>query len=411
VQIKLPLLPEKETFETFASADELMTFLGKERDVWAVLQLEPLRGRFHSFQNDIRDGVSQCRDNPETLEKQISHIIRRYGNPGGGEAPLIYSKTIKGQQIQKIGEGSPDAALGAYSQLAGIKQDKIHNSLILFGAISAALFQGAGRSNRAEAELHAALDARTRIEQLRDEMDALRTDYAAKLEETVHDLKTASTQLDELRATSQDSLKGTLDSCSTEFTTLSKGWEQGVKQFDEHANRKLNELEKLYEEKLQLEAPVKHWEKMEKSYHDRGRKWLAGAVAVTLAFVVLLLSILYMPPATFENQSFAGMTGVRALILLGLVVSVAVYLIRLLFKLSISAFHLSRDARERALLTYFYLALLNTSDKNITAEQRQIVFQSLFSRADTGLLRSEGPSMPAGSIDSIVGAFKDHPHR
>lgn len=104
------------------------------------------------------------------------------------------------------------------------------------------------------------------------------------------------------------------------------------------------------------------------------------------------------------------MEEVRALILLGLLVSVVVYLIRFFFKMAISAFHLSRDARERAMLTYFYLSLLKNPDQAVPSDQRQVVFQALFSRADTGLLKSDGPSMPGGAFDTILGTFRDH-HR
>ena len=64
-----------------------------------------------------------------------------------------------------------------------------------------------------------------------------------------------------------------------------------------------------------------------------------------------------------------------------------------------SNFHLARDAEEREKLTYLYISLLNKGD--ISAEERNIVFQALFSRSDTGLLKEDSsPTMPG--ISSII---------
>jgi hypothetical protein len=46
-----------------------------------------------------------------------------------------------------------------------------------------------------------------------------------------------------------------------------------------------------------------------------------------------------------------------------------------------SAYHLARDAEERYTLTYLYLSLLK--DNNVTDNERNLVMQSLFSRAET----------------------------
>jgi len=51
-------------------------------------------------------------------------------------------------------------------------------------------------------------------------------------------------------------------------------------------------------------------------------------------------------------------------------------------KAMFSSFHLARDAEEREHLTFVYLALIN--DSKIEKEDRQLIMQSLFSRADTG---------------------------
>lgn len=76
------------------------------------------------------------------------------------------------------------------------------------------------------------------------------------------------------------------------------------------------------------------------------------------------------------------------------------FCIKAITKVMFSSFHLSRDCEERYTLTYFYLSLLKES--NIDAEEKKLIIQSLFSRAETGLLKEDGsPTMP----NDVVGKF------
>ena len=66
-----------------------------------------------------------------------------------------------------------------------------------------------------------------------------------------------------------------------------------------------------------------------------------------------------------------------------------------------SSFHLARDCEERHTLTYFYLSLLK--DSNVDENERQLIMQSLFSRAETGLLKDDSsPTMPSDAIGKII---------
>jgi hypothetical protein len=55
--------------------------------------------------------------------------------------------------------------------------------------------------------------------------------------------------------------------------------------------------------------------------------------------------------------------------------------IKYIAKAMFSAFHLARDAEERYTLTYLYLSLLK--DNTVSESERNLVMQSLFSRAET----------------------------
>ena len=91
--------------------------------------------------------------------------------------------------------------------------------------------------------------------------------------------------------------------------------------------------------------------------------------------------------------------------ILTVITSVGIYILRTFIKMAMSSFHLSRDAKERNKLSIFYLALIE--DDAVTDKERAIVLNSLFSRADTGLLKGDsGPTM-SNNISDLVDLFKN----
>jgi len=124
-----------------------------------------------------------------------------------------------------------------------------------------------------------------------------------------------------------------------------------------------------------------------------------------LAF--LTYCVLYSPPNILKDVQFS-LPGLRGSILILVVISTIVYLLSLFVKIATSSYHLARDARERYQLTLVFLAL--TKEQAVKdAEDRKIVLQSLFSRADTGLLKTDGaPAMP-GTVGSLFELWKNKP--
>ena len=118
-----------------------------------------------------------------------------------------------------------------------------------------------------------------------------------------------------------------------------------------------------------------------------------------MILIALLVSILYNIPNSLNIKYVDfNFESLRSTLILAVITSVGVYMLRLFVKMAISAYHLSRDAKERYQLSYFYLSLIN--DKAIYEGDRSIVLQSLFSRVDTGLLK--GDSSPAFPIDGML---------
>jgi hypothetical protein len=165
----------------------------------------------------------------------------------------------------------------------------------------------------------------------------------------------------------------------------------------------IRKLETTYREKLRLESPAEYWGQLAKDYEKRGRGWLIGTVVVTAATVGLVGFVLFLPPPILQAVDVT-LSGVRGAVLLAAAISALIYLTHLCVRMSTSAYHLSRDARERLQLTHVYYALIH--DGSIEPREREIVLQALFSRADTGLLRGDtGPTMPGplGNMSEVLG--------
>ena len=165
---------------------------------------------------------------------------------------------------------------------------------------------------------------------------------------------------------------------------------------------KLEELEKLYTEKLKLSKPAEYWETYSNKKRDSGRIWFGfslGLGAIIVGFSTWLL--IHLPGLIRVDNVLQWENLIRWSVLSALIYSSFFYILRLLVKMTLSSYHLASDAQERHQLTFQYLSLLQANA--IEEKDREIILQSLFSRADTGLLKGDsGPTMPDGILSQIV---------
>ncbi|MCF8324586.1 MAG: hypothetical protein K9I84_06475 [Leadbetterella sp.] len=176
--------------------------------------------------------------------------------------------------------------------------------------------------------------------------------------------------------------------------------------FEKESRNRIFELEEFYEKKLQLQAPAKYWDKKSKEYYRQAILTRDLLTFIIGLFAALFASILVFSPdwifkTVFDNNKIAI---VRWSIVFIALISLLIFIIKAITKVMFSAFHLARDAEERHTLTFFYLALLNDPKSEIKDEERKLIIQSLFSRADTGLLKGDSsPEMPNDFLGKIMG--------
>ncbi len=222
--------------------------------------------------------------------------------------------------------------------------------------------------------------------------------YLSKSEEHLNSYLAEAKQKSEHYAKSIDETKQDKE---TSFDTWYDEAKNNHQKFVDDTLKHRTDLEKTYRDLLRLKSPADYWSKRVLALKRDGKKYIMWLVAL----VVFATGLLYFLLGTIANDSIGKIfesagTAIKWSIVFITFISLLAYGIRILAKLSFSSFHLARDAEEREQLTYLYLAL--KKDGNVEDADRQLVLQSLFSRADTGLLKDDSsPSMP-GSVTSVV---------
>jgi hypothetical protein len=264
------------------------------------------------------------------------------------------------------------------------------NSLIGYILAYEFLIKGNEITQRKNAEKSA-------ISKIRNDFDS----YLSKTEtDVVKYLSQAKASYEEY-VKALDELKTDKESNFNEWFTTSKS---GFETFNKDSHQKIKELEITYREKLKLEEPANYWFERAKKLKTQGW-WALGVLAFFVILACVGLGILlWQSPESMLVSWFSDdkSAAIRWSIVFITILTFLAYGIRAVNKVMFSSFHLARDCEERHTLTYFYLSLLN--DSKVDDKDRQLIMQSLFSRADTGLLKEDSsPTLPgtAGLIERV----------
>lgn len=161
-----------------------------------------------------------------------------------------------------------------------------------------------------------------------------------------------------------------------------------------HSNE-LSNLEKTYEEKLKIEKPAEFMLEQANKYKNSFYLWCL-AIVILSSILLILLAFIISPSISFNDKLVTinvlskDMPVYSSVIILAMI-SLVIYVLRIFIKMAISSKHLMEEYKQKYSLTYFYLSLVNNG--NIEDEQsRNIILTSLFTKADTGLIKNDSSS-------------------
>lgn len=172
--------------------------------------------------------------------------------------------------------------------------------------------------------------------------------------------------------------------------------------FQTDSNNKIKDLETTYEELLRLKKPADYWKQRATTLKSEGWKAIYILTALVVAACLTLYSLLWLTPEGMLASFLKGeSSAIRWSVVYVTFISFLFFGIKTLNKIAFSSFHLARDAEEREQLTYVYLALVK--EEGIDEKDKHLIMQSLFSRADTGLLKDDSsPTMPGDFAGKIL---------
>ncbi|HES9824378.1 TPA: hypothetical protein VPM60_001542 [Streptococcus pneumoniae] len=164
-------------------------------------------------------------------------------------------------------------------------------------------------------------------------------------------------------------------------------FQKSINNWQKDKQDRLANLEETYKNKLSLEAPEQLWNERAEEYRKRARSWTLALVATVIVLIwiakqlVLVIhnySLNIKKEIPFISESFIFIS----------VISFFIYIVRVLIKIVMSNHHLAAEYKQKAALTRFYQSL-TYAGTNIDREERLIIINSLFSRVDTGLVKTD----------------------
>ncbi|MGD6961518.1 DUF6161 domain-containing protein [Fictibacillus phosphorivorans] len=368
MKLKIPIFPSA-SHKNFRSLDQIYKFVAKEREFWDECRdgrASLIRGHFDSAISQLNQTSSYCESNIQHAKNCLSQAINTLST---ARYPCIYSFTNEGKFIKtRYNHHSHQADAVIHFMFEGTVN----------GLNSPQYFTGLLHAFTLTNPEVAASISQTELDSLQEVRDQFHNEFNVLQREFVEE---------------NERIKGVY----SDFENTILQWKDLT--FDETSNfltekkEKLIELEKLYTEKLKLEGPATYWEKLKEEYHKKGVMWRWWAIGGTVAFTIFMTILLFKLPVDAKFN----LGTVKTTIILTVMISLGLFLINFFIRLSTSAYHLSRDAAERHQLTYVYLSLLK--EDAITEAERSIVLQSIFSRADTGLLKGDSsPTIPDNNM-------------
>lgn len=173
-------------------------------------------------------------------------------------------------------------------------------------------------------------------------------------------------------------------------------FKHNLEQWQNNKETSIKILEDTYEKKLQLEAPEKLWKERSKDYKIKTRWWMGGLGIFIFGLIFsagsLLISIHDYLQGTIKDIPFISQSFIYVAL-----VSFLIYLIRVVIKIIISNQHMAMEYEQKEALTRFYQALVYNG-KEVDKEERLIIFNALFSKTETGLVKTDN----SGESEALI---------
>lgn len=226
-----------------------------------------------------------------------------------------------------------------------------------------------------------------------DEINILKIELST-MEETIP--KRKNEVLNYMKSTSDE-----FDIWRNDFKENINDWRDEIDEWKEKMEKKLTILENTYKEKLKFEAPETLWNEKAENYGCAYKLWGFFVILLSTAIVYFVNKII---TEFYFNSKINSISDndilnyfPKTFLFVG-ILSLALYVLRVFVKITLSNKHLQLECEQKAALTRFYQALIYDG-KNINENERLIIFNALFSKTESGLIKlSDTPN----EIENII---------
>lgn len=233
-----------------------------------------------------------------------------------------------------------------------------------------------------------------------------------KMDNEINILKTELSTMEEIIPKRKNEILNYMKSTSNEFDIWKNDfkenindWRDEIDEWKKKMEKKLTILENTYREKLKLEEPEKLWNEKAKNYGCAYKLWgffvilLSGAIVY---FVNKIITEFYFNSRLNSISDNDVLNYFPKTFLFVGILSLALYVLRVFIKITLSNKHLQLEYEQKAALTRFYQALVYEG-QNINENERLIMFNTLFSKTESGLIKlSDTPNDIENMIFSIL---------
>jgi hypothetical protein len=383
INLSFKLYPQNEE-KTYKSINHFYDFIVKQCDYWN----EYTHGNMYQINqhfNSIRSYLEQTESYQLDLNQSIQLLNAAINLVSHNGFPCVFISP-EADLLKELYKVEPNQAFAACEYMFSPNNNNqinisFNDKASFEGIIHAFFFKHPNLQNRHFTNIDKSIESM--VSNYTDNLNTVNNEYFEKIEEV---------------ESSNNNFKNDINDYKESLNNWKESFHQETQTFVNEKEHELQELVNLYEEKLKLEAPAKYWEDASHEYQQKGKNWMWVTVGSTILFIAFLTFLLIYLPNSKNGINFAS---IKMTIVLTVIITAGLYLINFFIRLSTSSFHLSRDANERHKLTYVYLALLK--DKSVEETDRTIILQSLFSRADTGLLKGDSsPTLPDGLLGQVI---------
>lgn len=383
---------------------------GKYEEVPSILNTS--KQHFTNLRNQIENFINLYKTH---LEPQLNSGWRKLQNQSQSDGRQLTYDSPQTDFLIQLNKGFPNYVSGAYHYIIGSYNFNTHDNFT--GGLLAYEFELKDHTNLTQRRNKERASITKIKNDLREQLNESETQLTEHLTNANREYKKYIEKIDGFKAEKETIFDNWFEGnkenevigVTEEFNSFKKDKEVIFNQWFEGtdeilgAKQRVSDLEHTYEELLRLKKPAEYWKTRAATLKTEGWKsiyWLIGLVVFACLTLYLLLWL--TPEGMLLSFVKGNAQAIKWSIIYITFISFLAYGIRALNKVAFSSFHLARDAEEKEQLTYVYLALIK--DNAVDEKDKNLILQSLFSRADTGLLKDDsGPTMPNDMAGKFFG--------